>query len=523
MQRHHRLCLAVFVSLALAPTVAQAQAFGLNEIGTCAYSRGFAATSAPCNDASAIFWNPGATAGMKGTSLYVGAAAIAINAKFRRDSALGSHDSDVPLAVVPHLFLNRSVGKNMAVGVGVYVPYGLTFQWKDDFPGRFLAKKASIATLYVQPNLAMSFKGGKWMFGVGPVLGRSSVELVQSVDLADQIARVDSVTVPTTRTVIRFSQLGVARRTEFARATLKGDATSVGVALGGLGKLNDRWTFGFRYLSSLMMKFDGADASFEQRATGIKFAAGNPLLYPAGTLFDTLASVRQRFCSAATGNAPQAPGPTAGSATLACTAKGLLGNQTVVTRIAHPDQFQFGFSYHGFANWLIAVDYAWTGWRKFQALPVDFSNDTIHTTPAATPDICPATITAGEKCDFDLLDRELLEDYNNTSAIRIGVEHTLKKGWLVRAGFSGAASAAPDETVTPLLPEQDRSYMSIGSEIPIIKDKVTLDASYGMVLGSGRRGRIDERLLRTVGAAALNSGIYDLSANVLSLSLKANF
>lgn len=525
MQRYHLLFLAVCASLAVTPSSAQAQAFGVNEIGSCAFSRGFAATSAPCNDASAIFWNPGAPAGMKGNSILAGTAAIAIKAKFTRDSALGAHEGDAPLVIVPHVFLNHTRGR-MAFGVGMYVPYGLTSQWKDDFPGRFLAKKAAIASIYVQPNFAMSFKAGKWMFGGGPVFGRSTVELVQSADLADQVASVDSLTVPTVRNAIRFSQLGIARRTEFTRATLKGGATSVGLSIGGLGKLNDKWTVGFRYLSSLMMNYDAADATFEQKATGITFAAGNPLGYPAGTLFDTLAYagiapndtiplVRARFCTAAGAAMPSAPGATPGSAKT-CKSKGFLGPQTVDTRIAHPDQFQFGFAYRGFQNWLLAFDYEWTGWRKFRDLNVNFSGDVLPT--------CPTAKAAGDPvCDFNVLDRELLEDYNNTSSLRIGAERTMKNGWLVRLGFSGVASAAPDETVTPLLPEQDRTYWSVGSEFPIIKDKVTLDAAYGFVLGSGRRGRIDERLARTVAASAMNSGIYDLSAHVLSLSLKANF
>src|SRR6185369_11154435 len=158
-----------------APSAASAQAFGLNELGSCAFARGFAVTSSPCNDASSIFWNPGALAGMKGNSILVGGAAIAIKAKFTRDSALGSHDADVPMAIVPHLFLNRALNDRMAVGFGMYVPYGLTSQWKDDFPGRFLAKKASIKSIYFQPNFAMSFFKGKWSFGGGPVYAMSSV------------------------------------------------------------------------------------------------------------------------------------------------------------------------------------------------------------------------------------------------------------------------------------------------------------------------------------------------------------
>ena len=40
------------------PVALSAQAFGLNEIGSCAVARGFATTASPCRDASTIFWNP---------------------------------------------------------------------------------------------------------------------------------------------------------------------------------------------------------------------------------------------------------------------------------------------------------------------------------------------------------------------------------------------------------------------------------------------------------------------------------
>ena len=512
MQRH-RLTryLAVCASLALAPALAEAQAFGINEIGTCAFSRGFAATSAPCDDASTVFWNPGAAAGLKRNSVLAGAAAISINAEFTRDSAQGEHEGDVPIQIVPHLFLNSNRG-NMSFGFGMYVPYGLTSQWEDDFPGRFQAKKAAIASIYFQPNIAVSLRGGKWMIGGGPVIGHSSVELIQAADLADQIASINTATNPST--IIRFSQLGIARRTEFARATLEGSANSFGLNIGALGKISDDWTVGVRYLSSLMFEYDDADAQFEQRETGIVFAANNPLGYPAGTLFDTLATVRGRFCTAAGAAMPAAPGAVSGSAQT-CAAAGLLGAQTVSTRIAHPDQFQLGFAYRGFRDWTVGIDYAWTGWRKFRELPVNFSRDSIATFCTTGP----PTAT----CDYEVLDRELLEDYNNTSALRIGAERTMKNGWLLRLGFSGVAAAAPDETVTPLLPEQDRTYWTIGTAIPLMKDRATLDAAYGFVWGGGRRGRIDDRPLRTTPASAVNSGVYDLSAHVLSLSLKATF
>jgi long-chain fatty acid transport protein len=89
---------------------------------------------------------------------------------------------------------------------------------------------------------------------------------------------------------------------------------------------------------------------------------------------------------------------------------------------------------------------------------------------------------------------------------------------------SGNTSAAPEQTVTPLLPEQDRAFGMLGGGLPIMGG-LTLDAAYAHVFTKGRRGRIDERAPGSTDAQAidLNSGFYSLNANIFSLSLKANF
>jgi long-chain fatty acid transport protein len=76
--------------------------------------------------------------------------------------------------------------------------------------------------------------------------------------------------------------------------------------------------------------------------------------------------------------------------------------------------------------------------------------------------------------------------------------------------------------VTPLLPEQDRAYLSIGGAYPLTS-RITVEGAYLNVMAPGRRGRIVERPLRTQTAASLNTGVYELDAHVFSISLKANY
>jgi long-chain fatty acid transport protein len=347
------------------------------------------------------------------------------------------------------------------------VPYGLTSQWKDDFPGRFAAKKASLQTLYVQPNLSYQLTDS-WSIGGGPVFGHSTVELVQGIDLSTQRT---SATGPT------FGQLGIPKRTEFARATLKGSATAFGINLGAHGRLTPTWEMGLRFLSQLTFKYEDADATFAPVPTGLVLAAGNPFGAPPNTPVDAL--VASQFTT------------------------GRLQAQKVTTGIQHPAQVQVGFAYTGYRNTTLSAEYAYVGWKSFRELPVDFTGAT------------PATTAP---------DKVLIENYNNTSSIRLGADHKLMNGIALRAGFTAAAAAAPDETVTPLLPEQDRSLAMLGVGYPV-GNKFVIDASYARIFTPGRRGRLDERADNSTPAQAiaLNNGSYALSANIFAISLKASF
>lgn len=468
MMKVHRVSRFLFALAVLTPAGLSAQAFGLNEIGACATGRSYANTAAPCKDASVIYWNPAAAGQLPGWNLDLGASSIDVASKFSQDSTGRVYNGTQPTAIVPSAFLTyHAAGSKAAYGLGFYVPYGLTSQWDNSFPGRFMAQKAAIKTFYVQPNLSWQLTP-KWAIGGGPVFGHSTVELVQALDLSTQ-------RLPTGAT---FGQLGIARNTQFATAKIKGSSNGFGAALGAYGQLTPNWTFGARFLAPIYFKYKDADATFTQVPTGLTFAAdvpnpaGGAPLIPAGTPVDAVVA-----------------GQFSGSGTLTA--------QKVSTTIVHPAQIQAGFGYTGYKDWLIDVDYAWVGWKQFDQMVVTFNNAAMNET--------------------------IINDYNHSSAIRVGAEYTMPtSGWKFRGGFSGVASAAPPETVTPMLPEQDRNYFTLGAGVPVF-GKITADAAYAYVHTPGARGRTASRTSRSQTAADLNTGVYDLSANIFSLTLKASF
>lgn len=457
--RHFALLAAVG-----APAVLQAQGFGLNEIGTCAVARASATTGAPCNDASSLFWQPAFGTRLEGLQVYAGLAAIALDGDFTADRTLRLDEADVPTELPPHFFVNwNGTGRRYALGLGVYVPYGLTSQWKQDFPGRFTAQRASIATLYVQPTVAFELNED-WSIGGGPVIGRSTVELRQSLDLSQQRLGTSAFT---------FASLGIAPGTEFGRASLEGDATAYGFHLGVHGKVGERWQIGGRFISSMAFRYDDADATFEQVATNLIIPDGTALGVPDGTPYDVLLAPTFR-------------------------AGGPLTTQKVETAITHPGQAQIGVGYSAPFGTLLSADFSYILWSSFDELPVTFQG--------------PARASS----------RSLIEDYRNSSSVKFGVEHVFAGMATARGGISWVQTPAPDETVTPLLPDQDRMNYALGLGLPL-GGRFTLDASYLRVDTQGRRGRIAERTSLSQTADELNSGFYRLHANILSLSIKARF
>lgn len=444
----------------LLPAFAGAQGFALNEIGSCAVGRSFAVTAGGCSDASLIFWNPAATGRLDGWSVLAGAASISIKGTFIRDTTGRRYDMNAPTAIVPHIFVNHHAkGSKLSLGAGVYVPYGLTSQWGDSFPGRFASIKAAIQTIYVQPNASWQLND-KWAIGGGPIWAHSSVELEQAIDLSTNVAAPG----------VTFAQLGIPKGTEIGRAHVQGSGTGFGGQVGIIGKVTDQWTVGVRYLLPITFKYDNADATFRQINTGLVLAG--PLTgIPAGTPVDAL--VAPQFLST-----------------------GKLSTQHASTQITHPAQAQIGFNYVGMKDWNVEVDYQWTQWSKFKELPVTF--------------------------DTTSLSRTLIEDYNNSSALRISAERAFANKATFRLGISGVTTAAPEVTVTPLLPEQERAYYTVGGAYPLMSN-LTLDGAFEYVGTLGRRGRTDERASRTIGPTQINDGVYTLHAYVFSFSLKASY
>jgi long-chain fatty acid transport protein len=357
-------------------------------------------------------------------------------------------------SLVPYGYFVYGANPRLALGVGGYVPYGLGVKWPLDFAGRFVSFDSKLQTFYLQPTVAYAINRF-FSVGGGPTIALSSVELNRREDLA---------AVPLGATGLSFGAL-VDDRTDFATTMLSASgATGLGLNVGGLITVSERVRIGARYLTRVKLSYDG-DATFTPLPGSVRVTKANPIGLPIGTPLDPL--VAQVLDN--------------------------LPNQQASTDLEMPAQFVIGASVRATPRLTILGDYQWVGWSVFDTVTLDFANP-------STPD------------------ERLVQSYRDTSAFRLGGEFDLTSVLRLRGGYAHTQAAAPDETVTPLLPEAQRDHLTLGiGWTP--RPRMTVDLAYQFIAHADRRGRTVNPISGGPPALALNSGVYRSRGDLLGLTV----
>jgi long-chain fatty acid transport protein len=458
-----RIAVLALAGLVMQASRATAQGFGVYEHDACAMGRAGTGVAAPCNTGSAMFYNPAGLVRAAGTNntnkweVELGGTMIRPSFTFA-DSATGANFGGPTNSIlVPHLYVSRQFANGWAGGLGVFAPYGLVSEWDLNTPQRFLGYRSELKTIYFQPTVAKQINS--WLsIGAGFDFIHTSVKLQQRLDLSSQA---------TTTAGVTFANLGVPVGTDFADAMLKGGSNSAGAHMGVLIKPVRRVSIGARYLFRSTADIQG-DATFTPFSTGITLAAGNPLGAPGGTPLDSIVAPQFR-----TG--------------------GALVKQHASTRVPLPDQIVVGAAVNVTDQLTLLADYQWVHWDRFSKLNLSFAN---------------------------LGTRTLWEDYGNTNGYRFGAQFAVTPKVSIRGGMLKHDGAAPDNTVTPLLPEGARVEQTLGASFQISTNG-RLEAAYQHINQQDRRGRVVDA--PRFGGAALNSGLYTGNANLFGVSLVWGF
>lgn len=337
--------LALLVAGTASPAFAQGSS--VYNQGACVSARGGAAVAAPCEDASGVYYNPGALA-LRPSAVSAGFSAIYNTGTFTYDTTGMVVERDAAVPLVPHAYGSWRFGAadRFAAGLGFWAPYGLGIEWPEEFEGRFVSWKTRLQGLYLQPTLAYQLVPGRLSIGGGPQVVMGSIELNQRLDapfLDPQLAA-----------------LGVPRGTDVAAAKLSGSGTGIGAQIGILYRHSPRLSLGARYMHSVKVDLEG-DADFSPvynpdhllRLPG----AGGTVTVP----LDSLLAPRFRD-------------------------GGPLADQTAEASLTFPAQAVVGLQLAATPELGILADYQWTGWSSFDRIRAEFEGGSDLVLPLAYED-----------------------------------------------------------------------------------------------------------------------------------------
>jgi len=175
------------------------------------------------------------------------------------------------------------------------------------------------------------------------------------------------------------------------------------------------------------------------------------------------------------------------------TGSGRLAPQSVGTEITLPDQLVFGIAIKPTDRAKFFVDYQWVNWADFDQLVLEFSGGL-------------GTVSQNE-------------NYENTHGIRVATELGVTDRFVVRGGILAHKGAAPDETVTPLLPEGYRNEFAGGFGFDLTSS-IRLDGAIQYIDQRDRRGRTIPEL---PDGTVVNNGLYTFDAYLYGFSIVWKF
>jgi len=229
-------------TLTAAAIVASSMAFGgsfqLNLQGIRQTAMGGTGVAWPW-DASTIFFNPGGLARLEGIQAYGSINFVQPNVKYIQTPTGGysystkSHTS-TPFAVYVGGPLMKD--SKLAVGVGVYTPFGSRLDWGNSWTGRFIVEDISLHSIFIQPTASYAINdyvsvGAGFVFAVG------TVDINKGIPLQDLNGN-------------------------NGQAMLNGNAKGYGYNLGVQVKATKDLQFGVSYRSKVTMEVNDGDATF---------------------------------------------------------------------------------------------------------------------------------------------------------------------------------------------------------------------------------------------------------------------
>lgn len=206
--------------------------------------------------ASSIFYNPGSLSFMKDKySFSGGVSPIFANITYRAKDSDYQARTDNPMGTPLYFYAAGKVLDDLAIGIGVYTPFGSSVKWDPNWNGRNLVQDIALKTIFYQPTVSYGIND-KFGIGAGLVIATGSVDLSRSVPSPVN-----------------------------GQFNMQGNTTAMGFNVGVYFKPTDEFSLGIDYRSQVTMKIEDGDTKFTEIPAALsssfpasgKFSAELPL------------------------------------------------------------------------------------------------------------------------------------------------------------------------------------------------------------------------------------------------------
>ncbi len=410
-----------------------AAGFQLLEQNVSGLGNSYAGSAAVAEDASTVFFNPAGMAYLQAgqKSFVVGLNAIKPTSKFSNGAStpalltlpgttqpLGGNGGDAgDVGYVPNTYLVIPINQIISFGLGISAPFGLKTEYDSTWIGRFQAIKSDVKTINVNPSLSWKVNDAVAL-GFGVDYQKLKGEFTSAANYAAAILNVAFVPQASGGLGIPFpvgiaSANGLAAAAGEGTAKITGDDTAWGYNFGAIFKISEATRLGISYRSAIKYHLTGTADFSRLPAT----SATN------GTVNAILSSPT----SAARGGA-------------------------IFADIKLPDTFIISNLTHLNDKWDMLGDISWTGWSKIPTLAFQYANN-------------GSTVSSTK------------EDWRDTWRVALGGTYKYTDSVKWRFGLAYDQSPVKDTYRTPRLPDNNRTWISIGAQYALTKTSA-LDWGY---------------------------------------------
>lgn len=185
---------------------------------------------ATADNPSAIYYNPAGLTQLEGQNLRGGVYGIYVNPRYTSPSTGQTFDNQKNWHAVPQLFYSWTLDSvPLAVGLGIYSPYGLSSGWDQDTGFRKVATEGSISTYTINPTVAWRILPNLSL-GAGLKVNYGEIDLKQGMFWPGQA---------------------------YDQFRFKGDGWAVGYDVGVLWKPIEKISLGAAFKSTTGFNFEG--------------------------------------------------------------------------------------------------------------------------------------------------------------------------------------------------------------------------------------------------------------------------